>query len=65
MGRKKTFNWGKTSARVIYICQRGKIIGTLSKKHVVYYDGPSKKYGHLKDGRPVVYKDGKWIYIVK
>ena len=63
MARRKVFSWGRTRRAVtIYISFKGKIVGRLPRKHVVFYDGPSKKHGHLRDGRPVVYKKGKWIF---
>jgi len=45
--------------------ENGKIIGRLPRKYVVFFDGASKTYGHLRDGRPVVYKNGRWVYIIR
>ena len=64
VGKRKTFSWGRTPKSVtVYIASKnGRIIGRLTRKHIIFYEGPSKKRGRLRDGRPVSYRNGKWIY---
>lgn len=68
MGKpKRVFSYGRTPSAVpIYVLFRDGSFRKLSGKyHVVYYDSRERTKGHLKDGRPVVYIDGKWVYISK
>ena len=59
----KTFSYGRTErAQTIFIMKDGKIVDKMSRKHVVFFDGFDRVRGHLRDGRPVVFRDGKWIY---
>jgi len=58
MVRKKRY--GRTNRAVnVYIKKNGKIINKLPRKHIVFYDTPDKRIGHLRDGRPVIYENGK------
>jgi len=61
--RRKTFSFGRTKSAVrVYVKMKGRIVDRLPRKHIVFYDTADKRVGHLRDGRPVIYEDGKWIY---
>lgn len=55
--RSETKKW-------VYVKIQGEIVDRLRLQHI-FYDNKEKTKAHLRDGREIVFEDGKWIYLPK